>query len=119
MEDGISKKEHWMVCKWRPLCAIVYLIICVWDFIIAPIAFAWIQYNIGGNTIAQWQPLTLMGAGLLHIAFGGILGVSAFTRGMEKRDNNYREYRNSRYRNDDRDYVDNYRGRYQHPYDEN
>jgi hypothetical protein len=31
-----------------------------------------------------WDPLTLKGAGLFHLAFGAILGVSAYTRGQEK-----------------------------------
>jgi hypothetical protein len=32
----------------------------------------------------MWQPLTLQGGGLVHIAFGAILGISAYTRGQEK-----------------------------------
>jgi hypothetical protein len=32
----------------------------------------------------MWQPLTLQGGGLIHIAFGAILGISAWTRGQEK-----------------------------------
>ena len=32
----------------------------------------------------MWQPLTLQGGGLIHISFGAILGVAAWTRGQEK-----------------------------------
>jgi hypothetical protein len=34
--------------------------------------------------ITQWQPLTLQGAGLFHIAMGAVLGISAFGRTQEK-----------------------------------
>jgi hypothetical protein len=31
-----------------------------------------------------WQSLTLANGGLIHIAFGAILGVAAFSRGQDK-----------------------------------
>ena len=31
-----------------------------------------------------WTSLTLSNGGLIHLAFGAILGVAAFTRGQEK-----------------------------------
>jgi hypothetical protein len=31
-----------------------------------------------------WQSLTLSNGGLIHLSFGAILGVSAFSRGQEK-----------------------------------
>lgn len=31
-----------------------------------------------------WEPLTLAASGLFHLAFGAILGVTAWTRGQEK-----------------------------------
>ena len=34
--------------------------------------------------ITQWNPLTLQGAGLFHIAMGAVLGISAFGRTQEK-----------------------------------
>ena len=34
--------------------------------------------------IEPWDPLTLQGAGLYHIAMGAVLGVAAWTRGKEK-----------------------------------
>ena len=30
-----------------------------------------------------WQPLTLQQSGLIHISFGGILGLAAYMRGKE------------------------------------
>lgn len=113
----MDKKEHWMTCRWRPLCAIVYLILCVWDFLIAPICFSLLQYWVGGDTTLQWQPLTIIGGGLLHLSFGAILGVSAYSRGLEKK------HSGQRYRyDDDEDYRSSggYRGshKYEHPYED-
>jgi hypothetical protein len=34
--------------------------------------------------ITQWNPLTLQGAGLFHIAMGAVLGIAAFGRTQEK-----------------------------------
>lgn len=76
--------ETWLKTKWRPITAIVYLVICSFDFILAPILWTIIQAYYHGNVNSQWQPLTLAGSGLFHISFGAILGVSAFTRGQEK-----------------------------------
>lgn len=114
--------EKWIQCTWRPLCAIVYLALCVWDFILAPIFFAWIQYNIGGNTLAQWQPLTMIGGGLIHLSFGGILGVSAWSRNIEKqrrfnRDYDERTYDEPRRFEGSRRYDDQPNSGYQHPYE--
>jgi len=36
------------------------------------------------QTITQWQPLTLQGAGLFHLAMGAVLGIAAFGRTQEK-----------------------------------
>jgi hypothetical protein len=79
-----TQKEDWMTTKWRPMMAIVYMAINVFDFILGPILFNFLQYLNPGQAIGMWQPLTLQGGGLIHIAFGAILGISAWTRGQEK-----------------------------------
>jgi len=89
MADYIAKalkqdKEDWMTKKWRPMMAIVYMMINLFDFIIGPILYNLLQYWNPGQAIVMWQPLTLQGGGLIHIAFGAILGISAWTRGQEK-----------------------------------
>ena len=38
----------------------------------------------GGQVTSQWNPLTLQGAGLFHIAMGAVLGIAAFGRTQEK-----------------------------------
>lgn len=97
----IKQQEMWLQYYWRPLAAMVYLAICIFDFIIAPAVVGF--YDTPPSKLArelrglepqvavvlaeqrpQWQPLTLMGSGLLHLSFGGILGVAAWTRGKEK-----------------------------------
>ena len=42
--------------------------------------------SLGATTVTytQWQSLTLQNGGLIHLAFGAILGVTAWTRGQEK-----------------------------------
>ena len=76
--------ENWLQTKWRPITAMVYLVICLFDFVAAPILWTLVQAYYDGVVTTQWQPLTLAGSGLFHISFGAILGVSAFTRGQEK-----------------------------------
>jgi hypothetical protein len=85
MTTAVEKKEEdWMTKKWRPMMAIVYMMINLFDFIIGPILYNLLQYWNPGQAVGMWQPLTLQGGGLFHLAFGAILGVSAWTRGQEK-----------------------------------
>lgn len=74
----------WMQKKWRPMMAMLYMAICLGDFIIFPILWTVIQAYFHGGLTSQWQPLTLQGGGLIHIAFGAILGISAYGRTQEK-----------------------------------
>lgn len=76
------RNEHWIAKYWRPAAAWVYLVINIFDFIIAPLVN--IYYFGPSGKYIQWIPLTLMGAGTFHLAFGAILGVSAWSRGQEK-----------------------------------
>jgi hypothetical protein len=77
--------EDWMNRKWRPFAAYTYMVTCIFDFIVAPILWSIAQAITNGGAIAsQWNPLTLQGAGLYHIAMGAVLGISAWTRGQEK-----------------------------------
>ena len=74
----------WMSSKWRPAMGWIYMAICVCDFIIFPIAWTLIQAHFKGDINDQWDPITLQGAGLIHMAFGAILGIAAWSRGQEK-----------------------------------
>lgn len=77
------KQENWIENKWRPAMGWMYMIVCIFDFIIFPILWAVAQI-FQKTPLSQWEPLTLIGAGLFHIAMGGVLGVTAWSRGKEK-----------------------------------
>jgi len=86
-EDKAS--EHWMKSYWRPAMGWLYMLICFFDFVAAPILSMLMPIflkSLGANTVtyAQWQSLTLSNGGLIHLAFGAILGISAYGRTQEK-----------------------------------
>jgi len=80
----VKEQEDFMTKKWRPMMAITYMAMNIFDFIVGPILFNLLQYWNPGQQVTSWTPLTLQGGGLVHIAFGAILGISAWTRGQEK-----------------------------------
>lgn len=82
----MAKKEEWLHSKWRPMMAWMYFVVCITDFIIFPVAWSIFQATIyvKGTTVEPWNPLTLQGAGLFHLAMGAVLGVAAWSRGQEK-----------------------------------
>lgn len=79
-----SNKEDWMNNKWRPTMGWMYMIVCMFDFVIFPILWSLLQAQNNGQVTSQWQPLTLQGAGLFHMAMGAIIGVAAYGRTREK-----------------------------------
>jgi Holin of 3TMs, for gene-transfer release len=78
------KKEDWMNSKWRPMMGWMYMFVCFFDFVLAPILWSLIQAMDHGAVNVQWQPLTLQGAGLFHVAMGAVIGISAYGRTQEK-----------------------------------
>jgi hypothetical protein len=84
MSDSEKKKEDWMNSKWRPMMGWMYMAVCMADFILFPILWSIIQVHGGGEVKMQWQPITLQGAGLFHIAMGAVLGIAAYGRTQEK-----------------------------------
>ena len=78
---------------WRPLCAFVYLSICLFDFIIFPVYLETQKDWVGLEEKAQiamiekqYNPLTLRSGGMIHLAFGSLLTGAAVTRGLKKKD---------------------------------
>ena len=88
---------------WRQAAAYTYLLICLMDFVVMPVYYEWhnarlknseligyvVQFKDGATQIAalqalkeqrSWHPITLDSSGWIHVSFGAILGVSAFTR---------------------------------------
>jgi hypothetical protein len=84
MSQSEQKKEDWMNSKWRPAMGWLYLVVCSADFVMFPILWSVLQGMFHGTINTQWQPLTLQGAGLFHIAMGAIIGVAAWGRTQEK-----------------------------------
>lgn len=86
---------------WKPVAAFVYLVICMFDFVIVP---AWIglsrpsiheileisqsvsdlnpavQLEVARALTHQHDPFTLQHGGLLHLAFGALLTGAALGR---------------------------------------
>jgi len=81
--ESEKKKEDWMNSKWRPMMGWMYMVVCTMDMVIFPVLWSLLQTTTG-TQITQWNPLTLQGAGLFHIAMGAVLGIAAFGRTQEK-----------------------------------
>ena len=81
--ESEKKKEDWMNSKWRPMMGWMYMLVCTMDMVIFPILWSLLQTTVGTG-LTQWNPLTLQGAGLFHIAMGAVLGIAAFGRTQEK-----------------------------------
>jgi hypothetical protein len=84
MSASEKKKEDWMNSKWRPMMGWMYMLICTMDMVVFPILWSLLQSISHGAVNSQWQPLTLQGAGLFHIAMGAVLGIAAHGRTQEK-----------------------------------
>lgn len=94
IDAGVTKHqmakqdEHWAKAYWRPAMGWLYMAMCAFDFIIFPLITIFlpiIQHNFGITMpYTEWKSLTLSNGGLIHLAFGAILGVAAYTRGQEK-----------------------------------
>ena len=98
--------EQWYSKSWRPAAAFVYMAICLFDFALAPMYFAYLNHNSQITALAElalrfdpsiqlkvlsqlqdmlvWQPITLKANGLFHASMAALLGVSAYSRSQEK-----------------------------------
>ena len=104
VEEGGTLGKYWKVS-----CAIIYLIICIFDFLVMPAMITQYSEHIDYSHVFEelaklespqaqvalinkidykvqtWNPLTLQGAGMFHLAFGAILtGVAMSKTGREK-----------------------------------
>ena len=106
--------EKWYQRVWLPFAAATYIAICIFDFMIMPVYVTSHNIRIENAVFAkldgkdaaefadglmkanqaqrQWNPLTLIGGGLFHVAFGALLTGGAVTRGFAKKSEieNYR-----------------------------
>lgn len=98
-------EEKWT--NWKTIAGYAYVLICVTDFLIMPIATQWNKIDTKEELMEiidehgidyglrvmekmrgthQWTPVTMTGGGLFHISFGAILTGAALTRGIERQE---------------------------------
>lgn len=105
----LKKDEVLLDRYWRPAAAIVYLVICLFDFLIIPAIieldvrhknnaiYELINENseenkeyalslIDKTRVVRWVPLTLINGGLFHLSFGAILTGAVLMRGQERKE---------------------------------
>lgn len=86
--ENAKQGEHWMKSYWRPAMGWLYMLICFVDFVAFPVIAMFMPIILKGSGIQMqyvaWQSLTLSNGGLIHLAFGAILGITSYTRGQEK-----------------------------------
>jgi hypothetical protein len=83
MSEESKKDAGYIQNLWRPMMGWMYMVICLADMLVFPVLWSLLQ-AVMHQPITQWNPLTLQGAGLFHIAMGAVLGISAFGRTQEK-----------------------------------
>lgn len=76
--------ENWINTKWRPAMGWTYMLTCLFDFVVTPVLWGYLQYYANGRVEQQWVPLTLQGGAVYHLAMGAVLGISAYGRTQEK-----------------------------------
>jgi hypothetical protein len=97
-----SYAEHWYQRAWRPSMAAIYMMLCILDYGVRPIVnyYQTKIYSLSQivETIQELEPTVQIQilnqsrqeavppilSEFVHLAFGAILGVAAFSRGMEK-----------------------------------
>ena len=114
--------SEWIRNYWRPMMAITYMAIVLFDFLIAPIGWAFFLM-FTGEMLVQWDPITLSNGGIFHVAMGTVIGVASYTRGYEKIEG-IRQGRNSRWDDNSYNEYSNYnqpygKYRYENDYEEN
>lgn len=85
MEDLKERRDSQSLFRsgWRPTMGWAYICICIFDFILGPFFYAWFAwYTKDFAKFGEWQPLTLQGGGVFHMAMGAINGVTSWTRGQ-------------------------------------
>ena len=85
-----NTNTDWINKRWRPAMGWMYMVVCIFDFILFPVMFTFVQFyetQAANDAFRQWQPLTLQGAGLFHLAMGAVLGIAAYGRTKEKIEN--------------------------------
>ena len=80
-------KENFLSRTWRGVMAYTYILICLFDFVIGPLVYFWVQQfetQAANDAYREWKSITLQSGGLFHLAMGGILGVSSWGKSQER-----------------------------------
>ena len=77
------KDDGWMQQYWRPIMAWQYLVVCLFDFMLAPIFLGWFAY-VTKTPLGVWTPLTVQGGGLYHLSMGAIVGITSYAKTQER-----------------------------------
>lgn len=82
-EPAPLAEEGWFNSRWRPAMAWLWFAVSAADFLVFPVLNA---AAAGAKLIpyAPWDPITLKGGGLFHIAMGAVVGVAVWQRSNEK-----------------------------------
>lgn len=78
-----DQDQAYFIKNFREIAGITYIVVCIFDFVLAPILTA-IYFGYTKTPYIPWVPLTTMGGGMFHISFGAILGVSSYMRGLSQ-----------------------------------
>jgi hypothetical protein len=103
MSHHKSNGMVWFYTRWREICAIVFLLLVIFDFMIAPTLYEILYKPIPLDEIVteaqklspesqaifittamnsrqhlEWQPLTLGGNGMVYLCFLAILGIASW-----------------------------------------
>jgi hypothetical protein len=78
------KNDAWYK-EWRLVGAYVFFMICFHDFVLAP-NLTYLYSYLFKTTYTPWVPLTTQGGGLFFVAYGGILGISAWGKFSENKE---------------------------------
>jgi len=72
---------------WRGLMGFTYCFICLFDFVLGPCLYFYVQQfetQAVNDAYREWQPMTLQNGGLFHLAMGAVLGVSSWGKTQER-----------------------------------
>lgn len=54
---------------------ITYLIICLYDFIVGPFIFNYLQFLKDGQSVSNWQNITLEDGAVIHFTFLALIAL--------------------------------------------
>lgn len=75
--------DEWFNRYWRPAMGWQYLVVCLFDFMFAPMFMSWFSF-FTKTPLVPWVPLTLQGGGLYHLSMGTVVGITSYAKSQER-----------------------------------